>query len=108
MNANEIAFGIEFETTLPNQDTTPIGPYHAGYDVRWLPTGWRAERDSSIQAPPGRKGCEFVSPKLRGATGMAEVEEAIDQITARGGQVNHTWGCTSRSNGTETPPPWPD
>jgi hypothetical protein len=30
MNANEIAFGIEFETTLPNSDTTPIGPYHHG------------------------------------------------------------------------------
>jgi hypothetical protein len=25
MNANEIAFGIEFETTLPASDTTPIG-----------------------------------------------------------------------------------
>jgi len=92
MNANEIAFGIEFETTLPTTDTTPIGPYHGGYQVAWLPTGWRAERDSSIQASPGRKGCEFVSPKLRGAAGMAEIENAIDQITAHGGQVNHTCG----------------
>ncbi len=24
MNANEIAFGIEFETTLPSTDNTPI------------------------------------------------------------------------------------
>ena len=49
MNANEIAFGIEFETTLPNSDTTPIGPYHDGYQVPWLPEGWKAERDSSIR-----------------------------------------------------------
>ena len=45
MNANEIAFGIEFETTLPGTDNTPIGPYHNGYQVPWLPTGWKAERD---------------------------------------------------------------
>jgi hypothetical protein len=93
MNANEIAFGIEFETTLPNSDTTPIGPYHGGYQVPWLPAGWRAERDSSIQ--PGtmdRKGCEFVSPKLKGAAGLAEVEQAIDKINEHGARVNPTCG----------------
>jgi len=93
MNANEIAFGIEFETTLPNHDTTPIGPYHHGYQVAWLPEGWRAEHDSSIRpTTPDRKGCEFVSPKLRGAAGLAEIENAIDQINARGGKVNPTCG----------------
>jgi hypothetical protein len=93
MNANEIAFGIEFETTLPNHDTTPIGPYHHGYQVPWLPAGWRAEHDSSIRpTTPDRKGCEFVSPKLRGAAGLAEIENAIDQINARGGKVNPTCG----------------
>ena len=72
MNANEIAFGIEFETTLPNSDTTPIGPYHHGYQVPWLPTGWRAERDASIKPEtPNRKGCEFVSPKLKGLKAYA-------------------------------------
>ena len=93
MNANEIAFGIEFETTLPNSDTTPIGPYHGGYQVPWLPQGWRAERDGSIQ--PGtmdRKGCEFVSPKLKGAAGLAEVENAIDRINEHGARVNPTCG----------------
>ena len=93
MNANQIAFGIEFETTLPACDTTPIGPYHGGYQVPWLPDGWRAERDSSIQPLlPGRKGCEFVSPKLRGYEGLRQVEEAIGAINARGGRVNHTTG----------------
>lgn len=93
MNANEIAFGLEFETTLPNSDTTPIGPYHGGCQVPWLPAGWRAERDSSIRpTTPYRKGCEFVSPKLRGAEGLAEVERAIDLINARDAKVNPSCG----------------
>jgi len=93
MNANQIAFGIEFETTLPATDTTPIGAYHGGYQVPWLPEGWKAERDSSIRAfAPGRKACEFVSPKLRGPEGLAQVEAAIDAITARGARVNASCG----------------
>jgi hypothetical protein len=94
MHANTIAFGIELEVTLPVSDTTPIGPYHGGLQVPWLPTGWRAERDSSIRpATPDRKGCEFVSPILRGYEGLLELERAIDQIEARGGRVNATCGC---------------
>jgi hypothetical protein len=93
MNANEIAFGIEFETTLPSSDTTPIGPYHGGFQVPWLPDGWRAERDSSIRPETmDRKGCEFVSPKLRGIDGLKQVEEAIDAINARGARVNASCG----------------
>ncbi|MEX2169654.1 MAG: amidoligase family protein [Pirellulales bacterium] len=93
MNASEISFGIEFETTLPNRDDTPIGLYHNGYQVAWLPTGWKAEKDSSIQpTTPSRKGCEFVSPKLRGEAGVAEVKAALDAINSRGAKVNATCG----------------
>ena len=92
MNANQIAFGIEFETTLPSSDATPIGPYHAGYQVSWLPEGWRAEHDSSIRTTEGRKPCEFVSPKLRGPEGLAQVEQALGAINARGAKVNETCG----------------
>ena len=93
MNANEIAFGIEFETTLPSTDNTPIGPYHSGYQVPWLPTGWKAERDGSIRPEnTSRKGCEFVSPILKGAEGVRQIENAIDQINARGGRVNSSCG----------------
>ncbi len=93
MNANEIAFGIEFETTLPNSDTTPIGAYHNGVQVPWLPEGWRAERDSSIHPENAfRKGCEFVSPKLRGAAGMEQVCQAIDRINEHGAKVNASCG----------------
>lgn len=93
MNANQIAFGVEFETTLPAADTTTIGPYHHGVQVAWLPTGWKAERDGSIQTlAPNRKGCEFVSPKLRGADGLRQIETALDAINARGGRVNYSCG----------------
>ena len=93
MNANQIAFGIELETTMPNRDETPIGAYHVGRQVAWLPAGWKAERDSSIHpTAPNRKGCEFVSPKLRGYEGLKQVEDAIDAINARGARVNPSCG----------------
>jgi hypothetical protein len=93
MNANEIAFGIELETTIPCTDNTPIGPYHNGYQVPWLPAGWKAERDGSIRPENNaRKGCEFVSPILNGVEGVRQIENAIDQINARGGRVNSSCG----------------
>ncbi len=93
MNANDIAFGIELETTIPATDPTPIGGYHNGLPVSWLPAGWKAERDSSIQTlAPNRKGCEFVSPVLHGYEGLQSVLTAVDAITARGGKVNYSTG----------------
>jgi hypothetical protein len=93
MNANNIAFGIEFETTLPNIDNTPIGNYHNGTQVPWLPNGWKAERDSSIRTNArNRKGCEFVSPKLTGYDGLQQAENALDAINAHGAKVNESCG----------------
>jgi hypothetical protein len=43
-------------------------------------------------APPGRKPCEFVSPKLRCAEGVAEVERAIEAINQHGAKVNPACG----------------
>ncbi|WP_413431514.1 amidoligase family protein [Crateriforma spongiae] len=78
---------------MPASDPTPIGGYHNGLPVSWLPTGWKAERDSSIQTlAPNRKGCEFVSPVLRGYEGLQSVLTAVDAITARGGKVNYSTG----------------
>jgi hypothetical protein len=58
-----------------------------------LPTGWKEERDGSIRPEsPCRKGCEFVSPKLKGYEGLKEIAAAIDQINARGGRVNSSCG----------------
>lgn len=90
-NVNAIAalldFGVEIETHLPNTDPTPVGGYHAGVQCSWLPQGWKCERDGSISLPNQytRKACEFISPKLRGSSGIAQVVEAVknDQV-ARG------------------------
>lgn len=92
MHANEIAFGMEFETTLPTTDDTRVGPYHAGAAIPWLPAGWKAERDGSIRVTAGRKACEFISPKLVGLAGLAQIETALDAINARGAEVNGSCG----------------
>lgn len=97
MNANEIAFGIEIETTLPTSDTTPIGAYHCGLPVAWLPTfegkSWKAERDGSVHGQcMNRKSCEFISPKMRGYAGLQNVIETSRLIKARDGRVNQTCG----------------
>jgi len=106
MNANEICFGIEFETTLPASDTTPIGPYHNGTQVPWLPQGRKAERDGSIKPENmSRKGCEFVSPKLCGYEGVREIENAIDAISARDAKVNASTGLHIRDSRRGQCPP---
>jgi hypothetical protein len=91
MNANEISFGIEIETHVP-AGATPIGHYHAGVQVPWLPIGWKAERDGSIRCRYPREQCEFISPVLRGAEGIKQVIEAVKAIKAHGGRVNESCG----------------
>lgn len=89
--AANIAFGVEFETTMPVSDTTPIGFYHNGLPVSWLP-GWKVERDSSIRATFGRKPAEFVSGVMKGQAGLEQVKTACEEIKARGGKVNSSCG----------------
>ena len=71
MNANELTFGIEIETVAPqsavDEEGLRIGAYHHGIQVPYLPQGWKAERDGSIDASAGRQPCEIVSPVLREA-----------------------------------------
>lgn len=92
ITANEISFGIELETHLPGDDNTTIGSYHYGTQVSWLPQGWKAERDGSINAPYGRRKCEFVSPVLTGEAGIKEAHESIRKINERGARVNGSCG----------------
>lgn len=89
--AKDIAFGVEVETHLSGYDTTPIGGYHRGLPVAWLP-GWKVERDSSIRKPAGRKDAEFVSPVLKGDEGLRNVHEAVTKIRDRGARVNESCG----------------
>ncbi|HEV7301600.1 MAG TPA: amidoligase family protein [Tepidisphaeraceae bacterium] len=90
MNASEITFGIEIETTIP-ANTLTIGSYGHGQPIPQLP-GWTAARDGSIRSGRGRVGCEFVSPVLKGAEGVESIIAAVAFIKSIGGTVNQTCG----------------
>jgi hypothetical protein len=91
ITANDLTFGIEFETTMP-AGSVVAGGYHRGLPVQWLPEGWNAQHDGSIVAGPGRIGVEFVSPILKGADGLHQVLMVIETLIARGAQVNSSTG----------------
>ena len=95
--AETLTFGIEIETTVPyttvDSERLSIGGYHAGIQVPYLPQGWKAERDGSITANrSGHTGCEIVSPILRGAEGLAQVESVIAVLNEKGHKVNASCG----------------
>ena len=73
MNASELTFGIEIETTVSQATAVlnglQVGSYSRGQQVPYLPEGWMAKHDGSIQGEAGRIGAEIVSPILRGAEG---------------------------------------
>ena len=52
MNANDLTFGVEIETIAPDSavrnDGLRIGSYKHGIQVPYLPAGWTAEADGSI------------------------------------------------------------
>jgi len=90
MNASEITFGIEIETTIP-AGALPVGSYTHGAPVVALP-GWTAKYDGSIRARGSRQGCEFVSPVLKGAEGVESMLAAIRYIKSIGAEVNASCG----------------
>jgi len=98
MNASDMTFGVEIETVAPQSaienDGLRIGAYHHGIQVPYLPEGWRAERDGSIDASriPGGHACEIVSPVLRGPEGLAQVAEVCRTLEAKGHRVNVSTG----------------
>lgn len=96
MNANQMTFGIEIETIAPDSaiqnDGLRIGMYHYGIQVPYLPAGWKAERDGSIDASRGGQACEMVSPVLRGPEGLAQVAEVVRILEAKGHRVNISCG----------------
>ncbi len=91
MNANEITFGIEIETTIP-AGTMEVGNRHGNTQAMGLPFGWAATSDGSIRTRAGRIGCEFVSPVLRGEEGIRQVVEVCRTLNAMGAQVNSSCG----------------
>lgn len=96
MNACDLTFGVEIETVAPDSavqnEGLRIGPYRHGIQVPYLPTGWTAEHDSSINNSAGGYKCEIVSPVLRGAEGLAEVAEVLRTLEAKGHRVNASTG----------------
>jgi hypothetical protein len=106
--AERITFGVELETTIPAMSGIAVGGYHSGATVRVgadvqtnLPLNaptfagdfWRAERDGSIRANPGRVACEFVSPILRGGDGVQHLIQFVEWANAIGANVNGSCGC---------------
>ncbi len=96
MNANEFTFGIEIETVAPDSAIRDhglrIGAYKRGTQVPYLPAGWKAEADGSIDNSGGGHKCEIVSPVLRGEEGLAQVAEVLRTLEEKGHRVNASCG----------------
>jgi len=96
MNASEMTFGIEIETTVNMneavQNCLEIGSYYHGRQVPYLPAGWVAKSDTSITSTTGRVGCEIVSPVLKGEDGLRQVVEVARILEEKGHRVNASCG----------------
>lgn len=95
LNADQLTFGIEIETIAPETalaDGLRIGAYRRGVQVPYLPTGWKAESDGSINASGGGRPCEIVSPVLCGAEGLGQVAEVLKVLNEKGHRVNASCG----------------
>ena len=94
MNANEIAFGIEFETTLPDSDTTPIGPYHGGYQVPWLPDGLegRTRQQHSNASCRAARDANLSARNFADTKGCNRSKQRSTRSTLAGAKVNATCG----------------
>lgn len=91
MNAAEITFGIEIETTIP-AGTLVIGPHGAGRPIPQLRGEWLADADPSIRRSRGREACEFVSPVFKGVAGLRQLIADLQTIKSLGAQVNASCG----------------
>lgn len=96
IEAKDLTFGIEIETIAPESAVTNdglrIGPYRRGIQVPYLPEGWTAESDSSIDNSRGGHRCEIVSPILQGIEGLNQVAQVLNTLQAKGHRVNTSCG----------------
>ena len=91
--AQHFTFGVEIETTVPRANNLEIGSYSgSGIQVPYLPSGWVAKSDGSINAPSGHEGCEIVSPILKGEDGIQQVIEVCRVLNEKGHKVNASCG----------------
>jgi len=92
VNVEEMTFGVEIETSIPYASLNAVGGHGRGLQVEWLPAGWLADADPSIRPESGHRGCEFVSPVLKGREGVRQLIDAVRMIVAKGGKVNASCG----------------
>ena len=96
MNAHDLQYGIEIETIAPDtavrNDGLRIGSYHHGIQVPYLPAGWTAENNGSINNGHAGHKCEIVSPILKGPEGLAQVAEVARILESKGHRVNVSCG----------------
>ena len=105
--AAEATFGIEIETSIPLCSDVNVGGYHNGNAVlrgrhattnevinapRFGNACWRAERDASIRSATGGMAAEFVSPILRGASGVQALADFVGFLNQIDAKVNETCG----------------
>ena len=97
MDAKDLSFGVELETIAPDSavrnDGLRIGSYRHGIQVPYLPAGWTAEADGSIDNSNGGHKCEIVSPILRGEEGLKQVAEVLRTLEAKKHRLNASCGC---------------
>jgi|GEM_PF-5015014 len=98
MTADTVTFGVELETGIPQENINfQIGSYHHGIALTTGPMTadgnfWRAERDGSLRFPVSR-GVEFVSPILRGESGVQNLLDMIRWIKdLHNGRTNDSCG----------------
>jgi len=96
MDAKDLTFGIEIETIAPDSavlnDHLRIGSYRHGIQVPYLPAGWTAEADGSINNSNGGHRCEIVSPVLRGEEGLKQAADVLTTLETKGHRVNASCG----------------
>lgn len=105
--AQNIQFGVEIETIIPQSAAIAIGRYHFGHPVysggeantsQIVPAPsfagqfWKAEEDSSIACPRNYNRCEFVSPRLQGEDGITCLREFIRFANRIGAKINPSCG----------------
>ena len=98
---NGITFGVELETFIPNNSNITVGAWGRPTPINEMdgtvPTfegsSWKTESDSTIAAPRGYKGCEFVSPVLKGEAGLKHLIEFVNWLKSKGAKVNTSTGC---------------
>ena len=75
-NAQNIRFGLEIECYLPERykSAFPVGHYHNGLPLPFLPDGWTGQKDATLtDAPKGYFPIEIVSPILSGEDGIGQI-----------------------------------